>query len=74
MSIICQLDRLIGLQGRVFANGPGDQGSIPGRVIPKTLKIVLDISSLKTQEYKVRIKGKVEQFREKRSALFYTSV
>ena len=28
--------RLIGLVGRVFANGPGDLGSIPGRVIPKT--------------------------------------
>ena len=74
MSIICQLDRLIGLQGRVFANGPGDQGSILGHVIPKTLKMVLDISSLNSQQYKVRIKGKVEQFREKRSALFYTSV
>ena len=23
---------------RLFANGPGDQGSIPGRVIPKTQK------------------------------------
>ena len=36
----CQfLDRwLIGLVGRVFANGPGDRGSIPGRVIPKTKK------------------------------------
>ena len=43
-------------------------------VIPKTLKMVLDISSLNTQQYKVRIKGKVEQFREKSSALFYTSV
>ena len=31
-------NRLIGLVGRVFANGPGDRGSIPGRVIPKTLK------------------------------------
>ena len=30
--------RLIGLVGRVFANGPGNQGSLPGRVIPKTLK------------------------------------
>ena len=30
------LVRLTGLVGRVFANGPGDQGSIPGRVIPKT--------------------------------------
>ena len=28
--------RFIGLVGRVFANGPGDLGSIPGRVIPKT--------------------------------------
>ena len=31
---------LIGLVGRVFANGPGDLGSIPGRAIPKTLKMV----------------------------------
>ena len=27
---------LYGLVGRVFANGPEDLGSIPGRVIPKT--------------------------------------
>ena len=47
--------------GRVFANGPGDLGSIPGRVIPKTLKMVLDTSLLNTQQYKARIKGKVEQ-------------
>ena len=47
-----------------FANGPGDLGSIPGRVIPKTQKMVLDASLLNTQHYKVRIKGKVEQFRE----------
>ena len=37
--------------GRVFANGPGDLGSIPGRVIPKTLKMVLDTSLLNTQWY-----------------------
>ena len=48
----------------MFANGPGDLGSIPGRVIPKTQKMVLDASLLKTQHYKVRIKGKVEQSRE----------
>ena len=29
-------NRLIDLVGRVFANGPGDLCSIPGRVIPKT--------------------------------------
>ena len=49
---------------RVFANGPGDLGSIPGRVIPKTQKMVLDASLLNTQYYMVRIKGKVEQSRE----------
>ena len=36
----------IGLAVRVFANGPVDQGSIPGRVIPKTQKMVLDASLL----------------------------
>ena len=45
---------------RVFANGPGDQGSISGRVIPKTQKMVLDSTLLNTQYYKVKIKGKVE--------------
>ena len=54
----------IGLAVTVFANGPGDLGSIPGRVIPKTQKMVLDASLLNTQHYKVRIKGKVEQSRE----------
>ena len=54
----------IGLGVRVFANGPGDLGSIPCRVIPKTQKMVLDASLLNTQHYKVRIKGKVEESRE----------
>ncbi len=36
--------RLIGLVGRVFATGPGDLGLVPGRVIPKILKMVLDTS------------------------------
>ena len=57
------------LVGIVFASGPGDLGSIPGRVIPKTFKMVLDTSLLNTQQYKVRIKGKVEQSRERRSNL-----
>ena len=60
--------------GRVFANGLRDLGSIPGRVIPKTLKMILDTSLLNTQQYKIRIKGKVEQLRERSSALPYTSV
>ena len=34
-------NRLSGLVGKVFANGSGYLGSIPGRVIPKTFKMVL---------------------------------
>ena len=64
----------IGQAVRVFANGPGDLRSIPGRVIPKTLKMVLDVSLLNTQHYKVWIKGKVVQSRERSSALPYTLV
>ena len=53
---------------RVFANGPGNQGSIPGRVIPKTQKMVINADLLNTQHYKMRmmIKGKVEQSKEKK--------
>ena len=65
---------LIGLVGRVFDNGPGVLGSIPGRVISKTLKMVLDTSLLNTQQYKVSINGKVEQSRERSSALPYILV
>ena len=60
--------------GRVFANGPGDQGLIPGQVIPKIQKMVLDTTLLNTQHYKVWTKVKVEQSRERRSTLVYTSV
>ena len=59
---------------RVLANGPGNLGSIPGRVIPKTLKMVFDATLLNTQHYKGGIKGKVEQSRERSSALTYTLV
>ena len=64
----------IGPAVRVFANGPGDLGSIPGRVIPKTLKMVLDTTLLNTQHYRVQFKGKVEQSWEWSSALPYTLV
>ena len=71
---IYTLYRFIDLVDRVFANGPGDLGSIPGRVIPKTLKMVLDTSLLNTQQYKVRTKGKVERSRERSNTLPYTPV
>ena len=63
-SVLGVLKYVAGLAVRVFANGKGDLGSIPGRVIPKTQKMVLDASLLNTQHYKVRIKGKVKQSRE----------
>ena len=68
-------NQTIGLISRVFANGQGDQGSIiPVRVILKTQKMVLDAALLNIQHDKVRIKGKVEQSRERSSVLPYTSV
>ena len=53
----------------MFANGPGDLDSIPVRVMPQTLKMILDNSLLNTQQYKVHIEGKVEQSRERSCAL-----
>ena len=52
------------MAGSIFGGGLEDQGSIPGRVIPKTQKMVLDATLSNTQQYKVRIKGKVEQSKE----------
>ena len=60
------------LVGSVFANISRDLGPIPGGVIPKTLKMVLDTPLLNTKQYKLRIEGKVEQSRERSSALPYT--
>ena len=58
-----------GLIGRAFANGLEDQGWI----LPKTQKMVLDASKLNTPHYKVRIKSKVEQSRERSSVIFWPS-
>ena len=62
------------LNNQLLVNGPGERGSIPGRVLPKTQKIVLDTALLNTQHYKLLIKGKEEQSRERSSAFLYTSV
>ena len=48
----------------VFANGPEDRCSIPGRDIPNTQKMVLEAALLSTQHFEVGFKGKVEQSRE----------
>ena len=58
----------------VFANGQGDLGSIPGQIIRKTQKMVPDSTFVSIQYYKVQIKDKVEQCRERSSALPYTLV
>ena len=49
--------RPTGLAVRVFTEGPGDRGSFPGRVKPKTQNMVFNAYLLNTQHYKVRIKG-----------------
>ena len=52
-------------------NSPREWSSIPGPVIPKTQKMVLDAALLNTQHYRVRIKVKVEQSRERSSTSVY---
>ena len=52
----------------MFAYGTWEVGSIPGGVIPKTQKLLLDASLLNSLHYKVRIKRKMKQSRERSSA------
>ena len=54
---------------KVFANDLGDRGSILGRIIPKTFKNGACYILVYTQQYKVRVKGKVEQSRKRSCAL-----
>ena len=55
---IMDINWATGLMSRVFTNGLRDRGSIPGRVILKTQKMVLDAALINTQHCKVRIKVK----------------
>ena len=64
----------IGLLGKVFAIGPEDRGSIQGRIILKTQKMVLDASLINTQHYKVWIKNRMEQSKERNGALQHLGV
>ena len=70
----CNMWSVFSLMSRVFANGLRDQFSMPGWVIPKIQKMVLDATLLDTHNYQIRIKGKVKQFREWSSNFLYTSV
>ena len=57
LQILSIYNRAIGLMSSVRQRSE----SIPGRVIPKTQKLVLDSALLNTQQNKIRIKAKVEQ-------------
>ena len=47
---------------RVFTNSVGDEGSIPGRVIPKTQKMALDASLLNSiMRYGSRVSGAIQE-------------
>ena len=59
---------------RMFANGREERVQSQAESYQRLKKMVLDISLLNNQHYKVRIKGKVEQSWEWSSALPYTSV
>ena len=54
--VVALFTLLIGLVGRVLPNGLGDLGSIPGHVIPKTQKMVLDTPLLNNIRYISRVK------------------
>ena len=66
--------RLICLVGRMFANDYERPGFNPRSSHTKDFKMVLDTSLLSTLQYKVRMKGKVEQSRERSSILPNTLV
>ena len=55
------MDKVIGQMNWFFTYCPGDWGSIPGQIIPNTQKSYLMPPCI--QQYKVCIKGKVEQLR-----------
>ena len=50
------VNQLIGSVGRLFANDPGYLGSIPGRVIPKTFKMIPPYLTLSSIRYVSRVK------------------
>ena len=54
---------------RVFANGPGKPEFNPRSSHTKDSKMVFDATLLNSQHYKVRIKDKVDQSRERCSTL-----
>ena len=64
----------IGIMVRVFVNSPRHLSSLPGRVILKTQKMVVDASLLNIPHYKLQIKGNVGQSWERSGTLSHTLV
>ena len=68
ITVIFFANQPIGQLGRMFASGLGNWNLIPGQVIPKTQKMVLDTAFLNTalkgmnQGYNGAIQGGVEPF------------
>ena len=60
--------------GKVFADGPEKRFNPRSSHAKDSKKVVLDASMFNTQHYKVYIKGKMEQSRERNSTLSYTLV
>ena len=54
------MDWPIGLMSRMFTNSPGDRVFNPKSSHTKDSKMVLDTALLNTQQYKVRIRGKMD--------------
>ena len=48
------LDQTISLVGKVFASNPEDGSSMPGRVIPKIQKMMLDTFLVITKSHRVQ--------------------
>ena len=63
---------LIGQEHFFFARETGVWSQVES--YQRLKKMVLDSSLLNTKHYKVRIKGKLEQYREMSCTLHYTSV
>ena len=54
--LIIQIHKIMEITMKL-ANSPGDLGSIPSHIIPKTLKMVLGAALLNTQHYNGKDQG-----------------
>ena len=72
--IIIISNRAIGLMSRVCASGPGDQGSISGRVIPKTQKMVLYAVLLSHHHHHIVLAARISLTLSRHSSLSFIAL